>query len=620
MGDEINLDPYGFQNVRTATWAGIDPRGSWLAIGAAKSEHGLCLQIPGCNLKDDGIWRVPLTWPAYVAFKAVWSSQPITEHPQLLSWAAGKWREVQDRYTSRMAMDATDPEVLSELISLDGAGGLQLDGIQRGHVNWLVRWRRVILGDPMGNGKTPPLIRALQLLGPEACPALVICPDSAPRSWARKVATWAPQLRVQVVLGTALARRKALETPADIYIIPWPNLRYHTRLAAYPSQRMVTCPEHGGVDPKITPARCEVHAKELNGLGIKTVIADECHRMADPKAKQTRAAQWMAHHAENFWAVTGTLTAADVGDLWAVLHAIDPKAWPARTRYTDLYAEVVHEWHGGSETLGLRPDTEPYFHTAVDPCFRRIPIRTGRPERLEPEFRYPEMSGAQSRAYTQLTKELLADLTGQQMVPDNDAVRFGRLVQLASSAVELDDGEDGHGFTKQKVRLALPSNKADDLLEFLADNEGQWIVTCFSPDLAELCARKLDAAHIPHTKIIGGMSSDAKDQAAQLFQNNDRIRVIFLTAAGSESIDLQAARGVVFLQPNPSFVAREQIIGRADRRGQTRPVRTVYMISPVPVDNRLYDLGCEKEERHSQVTRDAALMRWVIEQGELAGT
>jgi SNF2 family DNA or RNA helicase len=116
------------------------------------------------------------------------------------------------------------------------------------------------------------------------------------------------------------------------------------------------------------------------------------------------------------------------------------------------------------------------------------------------------------------------------------------------------------------------------------------------------------------------MSSDAKATAAETFQANPQIRVIFLTAAGSESIDLQAARGVVFLQPNPSFVATEQIVGRSDRRGQTHPVRTIYMLSPNTVDQRLFELSQQKEERHAQVTRDAELMAWVVSETELAGT
>lgn len=617
-------------------WASIDSSASppSLAIGAAKAEHHLCLQIPGCNLsKSDGIWRLPLTWPGYVAFRAVWSVQPIQIYPELAAWEASKWADIQLRYQSRAYMDAPEPLRSQLLVAEDtlaatrppGTPELHLDAIQRGHVTWLLAWRRCILGDPMGNGKTPPLIAALRQLDAqgEGLPALVICPDSAPLEWARKLRNWAPELRVQVVAGTALARRRALETEADVYVIVWQNLRYHTRLAAYPSQRFVTCDEHGGTMGK-TAAQCEIHPKELNGMKIATVIADECHRMGNPKSKQTRAAQWMAHHAENFWAVTGTLTSDNVGSLWPVLHAIEPKGWPARGRYMDLYAQQEYAYMGGKSYLDLRPDTASYFHTAVDPVFRRIPLRTGRPERAEPEFRYPPLQPAQARAYRQLAKELLTDLPGGHvMVPDNSAVKFGRLVQLASSCVEIIEGETTAGFTDELVKLCLPSNKADDLLDFLEDNEGQWIVTCFSPDLVELCARKLDTAKIAHTRIVGGMSMDQKDVAAQLFQSGPEVRVIFITAAGGESIDLQAARGIVFLQPDPSFIMREQKIGRADRRGQQWPCRTVYMISPGTADQRLYDLGCEKEERHVTVTRDAEMMRWVLgggdfEAGELA--
>lgn len=602
-------------------WAAIDPDGPQLAIGAAKAEHGLCLQIPGMNLKKDGIWRAPLAWPTYVAFRAVWAHQPVSEHPELQAWAGARWEEMLARYEMRAALDASEP-LRAGLVAMEDGGDLHLSGIQRAHTEWLMTWRRCVLGDPMGNGKTPPLIRALQLLHAQeqACPALVVCPDSAPRSWARKLAAWAPELRVQVVSGTAAKRRSALEAGADVYVVAWSTLRYHTRLAAYSGQAFVKCDEHGGTAGK-SASVCEVHDKELNQIRPRTVIADECHRMKDARGKASRAAQYLAHHAENFWGVTGTLTADDIGDLWPVLHAIDPRGWPAKSRYIDLYAQTGYSWRGGAEILDLRPDTSPYFHTAVDPLIRRIPrevARAGQPPRLEPEFRYPELLPGQKASYRQLVKELLADIGGQQIVPDGDAVKFGRLVQLASSMVSLEDGESEQGFTKQEVRLSLPSNKADDLVQFLADNPGQWVVSCYSPALVELCERKLDPLKITHTKIVGGMSGDQKDAASQFFQNGD-MRVIFVTAAGSESIDLYAALGIVFLQPNPSFIAREQLIGRVDRWGQQNPVRQVYMLSPGTVDQRLYDLGTQKEERHTSVTQDPAMLRWMLENAEPAG-
>jgi hypothetical protein len=613
--------------IMTATWAAIDPdpKGPYLAIGCAKAEWELARQIPGCNFsKEDQIWRAYLTWPAWVAFRAVWSAQPIAVSPQLLEWESDRWYEISERMQMRTALDSGQ-HLTAQITGMEDGGDLHLDPIQRAHVGWLDRWRRCILADPTGNGKTPPLIRELQIMKTrgEGLPALVICPDSSPLEWQRKVGKWAPELRSVVIAGSAANRRKQLAAEADVYIIVWQNVRYHTRLAPYPGLKFRVCtdPErthrqHTGIDPKITEATCEVHLKELNDIPFHTVIADECHRMADAKSKQTRAVQWMAHHAENFWAVTGTLTPNDASDLFPVLHAIDPRGWPSKSRYLDLYAQIQFSFHGGKEILDLRPDTAAYFHTAVDPLFRRIPrelARPGAPPRLEPEFRYPAMTGPQKTAYRQLAKEMLAELDGQMLVPDNHAVKFGRLVALASSAIEMTEGEDAHGFTKEGiVVLAPPSSKVDDLMVFLGDEPGQWVVADFSPALIELAERKLTAAKIPYVKIIGGMSHAEKDTAQQLFQANPEIRVCFLTAAGRESIDLYAAEGVLFLRPEPSYEVREQKIGRVDRRGHVGPIRQVYMVSEGTVDERLWQLGEDKSERHASITQDAAMLRWAL--------
>jgi SNF2 family DNA or RNA helicase len=605
-------------------WAAIDPSGPWLAVGCAKAENGLAKQVPGMNFgKADGIWRAPLSWPAYVAFRTVWGSQPVDEHPGLVEWGDQAWARVQYAYELRSDMDAgRERQVWESLCEVErgeqmtGPNETSLFGFQRGGVQWLAYMRRACLDDPQGNGKTPQVIRTLQVLGADqALPALVICAGAALLGWQREFARWAPELRVQIVAGTALRRRQALleSGESDVYLVAWPNVRMHTRLAAYPSQAFVRCNEHGGSTGK-TVAQCEVHEKELNQIPFRTIIPDEAHRMGDARSKQTRAVWWLAHHAENFWPVTGTPIADTISNLWPVLHGIDPRAWPERTRYLDLYAIKNMAWHGGTEILDIRPDTAAAFHASVQPLIRRIPKELARPEmpkRLPPVFRYPEMTPAQAKAYRQLKKESLAELDGQVIVPGNTAVRFGRMCQLAGSLFELRDGEDSAGFSRQQVELVLPSSKADDLLDFLGDNPGPLVVAANSPPLVALCERKLAAAKITHTKIVGGMSYEQQDQAVQWFQNGDS-RVIFITKAGSESVTLTAADTIFFIQPDPSFLGTEQKIGRIDRIGQKSPVRVVYSISPGTVDERLYKLSTEKAERANSLTQDAGLLRWMI--------
>ena len=588
-----------------------------LAIGAAKAEHHLCQAIPGCNYnKADQIWRAPLSWPAYVCFRTAWASMPIYIYPPLLEYGERAWAAVQQRFADRVRIDA-EPDYQGLIADAEADNAMVLRPDQRGSVEWLVKYGRAGIEDPTGNGKTPIVIRALQVqqqMTGTALPALYIGNGSALLPIRDKFAAWAPELKVSVVAGTAAVREKALKQEADVYLIAWGNLQLHTRLARYGSERLARCSACAGTETKTTPGRCEAHEKELNAIRFGTVIPDEAHKMRDPKTKQTRAAWWLMHHAEFCWPMTGTLVAATVADPWGPMHGLDPRAWPSRSRYIDMFAQKEYAWNRGAEVLGFRPEHAYAAQTIIQPYWRRIPREIARPDsplRCEPEFRYPEMTPAHRKVYEQLAKEALADLEGASMVTGNDLVKYTRLCQLASSMVEQYDGEDEQGFTRPMYKLALPCPKADDLIEFLGDTDGQVVVAAISVQLIELAERKLHAAGISYTHIIGGEPADVQYQANMAFQSG-QFRVIFISQAGSESIDLQAASVIYFLEPDTSFLAREQKIGRVDRYGQRYAVRQVYALTPGTVDKHRYQLGCEKNERHDSVARDPDLLRWIL--------
>jgi SNF2 family DNA or RNA helicase len=603
-------------------WAAIDPGdgapgSEMLAVGCSRAEYTLCEQLPGMNYrKSDQIWRAPLSWQAWVAFKTLWASQPIDVHPKLAAWGASRWRHIEFSYELRSALNARDQaELLIDKVE-EASPGRQLRPFQRGGAQWL-RWiERGLLEDPQGNGKTPQIIRALQITA--HLPALIVCPGAAVRNWERELHAWAPELTVKTAAGAAGARRKALAEGedgfADVYVMPWADVRLHTRLARYPGQEFVKCDEHGGSTGK-SKTQCELCLKELNDIPFGTIIADEAHRMKDARSKQTRAVWWLAHHAHQFWAATGTPVADDISDLWPIMHGCDPKGFPSRSKYLDLFAVKALAWHNGEEILGIRPDTADAFQACVQPLIRRIPREVARPEqpdRLPPVFRYPVLPPAQRKLYKQLKAEMEGELdNGTSLVPANTAVLFGRLCQLAASDIETYNAEDRDGFTIQKARMVAPSHKADDLLEYLNDNPGQLVVAANSPQLIAIAEDKLAKAKITSCKVVGGMDSDACDQAVQWFQTG-KCRVIFINSAGSEAITLTASDTIFFIQPDPSFLVTEQKIGRVDRIGQKFPVRVVYSITPGTVEERLYELSVEKRERAAEVTRDADLMRWMI--------
>jgi SNF2 family DNA or RNA helicase len=621
-------------------WADIEPGTSppVLVISCDPAENELAKKIPGCRYsKEDRLWRAPLSWPALGCLGTVWRHQPIRKYPGLAEWEDLKLSETGRRIADRYAEDAS-PELQVFLAeAVEKPGGPYLTPPQRGSVEWLATWRRAGLLDVPGTGKTPPLIRALQCLAvsQQAFPALVICPDSAPRSWARKIAVWAPEIRVAIASGSKTRREKAIELArsgdADVLIMTWGNLRLHTRLGLYPGQAYVRCNDCGGVQGK-SVALCEVHAKELNEVRedgevttwLRTVIADEAHRAADPTSKQCRAMWFLAHHCENFWPATGTPIVNNIGDLWSILHAIDPLAWPVKSKFLDLFAVTGFAWmNKGKEVLDIRADTADALHWLIDPLFRQVPevvARAGQPLLAGPEFRYPDLTAGQHRAYTAFKRQGLTEVEDAgsgattEVVPDNTAVRYVRMHQLSSAMIEVRDGEDGLGFSEDRVRLCMPSNKVTDLVDFLADEAGPWIVTSSSLQLIDLAAAALGdpKVDVSHTRITGGMSGEAKDTAAVAF-NNGEYRVIFLTpGAGGEAIDLDRADGVLWLDPPSSWVERTQVNGRADRFGRRTHARQVYMISPGTVETRLYELSLDRQAGNAKLTLTPAMAAWLM--------
>ena len=600
-----------------------------LVIHCERAEYSLCQQIPGCNFHEKTqLWRVPLSWPAYVAFREVWKFQPVLQQPELDEWAASAWQDVQISYHGKAAMDSYDPE-LSRFLDLaddrtpparleDGTEmPRRLFGYQRGGVSWLAREEKAGLFDPQGNGKTPVVIRAIEYLqdtGRTAGPAVIVCTDAMLLDWRDELAVWAPELTVSVVKGTALKRRRALEEQADIYLISWSVVRYHTRLAQYQGQAFVRCNDHGGHTDK-TVAQCEVHEKELNALGLSIVVADEAHRMKDATTKQTRAVWWLMHNAQYAWPVTGTPIADNIADIWSVGHGLSPRAFPAKSRFLDLYAEVRLDWqHGSKEILDIKPDSAQSFHATVQPMFRRIPrdlARPFQPPRLPPVIRYVDMDGPQKKAYQQVEKMAMADLVSSTVVTGNDLVKFSRLCQLATAMIETSDGEDPYGFTKQLVAMCNPSNKVTDLLDFMSSEPDPVVVAANSPQVIALAGARLSELKVPWCKVTGAESTDEKHLAREQFQAG-QAQVIFITKAGAESITLTAAHTIYFIQPDPSFLSREQKIGRIDRITQRAPVQPVYAITPGTVDERLYKLGNEKENRAASVTMDVDLLRWIV--------
>ena len=575
----------------------------------------VCRALPGSRWDSDrNVWRIPVSWTGCLSLRSTFGQQ-LEIGPKLAEWATNE-------KSSRI-----DPSnFLREVEAMDG-GDQDLFPHQRAGVEWLAKSKRGLLADEPGLGKTAQAIRALKKLkdnGEEVFPALVVCPNTLKTNWEREFDKWWPGVDVQVIKGSATQRRKAFDHEAQVYVINWESLRSHSRLVSYGSIALAHCTECGGHDSKITPARCEVHNRELNNIPFKAVIADEIHRSKDPKSKQTRALWSASGKAEIRFALTGTPIANDVVDLWPILHWLDEREWPSKTKWIDRYINTFPNAFGALMVLGLKPAMESEFFAGINPRMRRMlkaKVLPWLPEVIN-DRRDVEMGAKQEKAYKQMLDNMMAmlestpadaleaaemqegDYSGDLVVATNPMVQMGRLIQFASAYGQIEYTENG-----EKMFLSDPSCKVDALMDDIGNGDfgdDSVAVCAVSRQLIELLSAHMTKAGIKHGLITGAQNEFERQQAIDDFQTGRTKWILFTAQAGGVGVTLTAARRLVMLQRPWSLVDYKQALDRVHRIGSEihdSIIITDYVTEGTMEEKVIDTLGA-KDYNFQQIVKD----------------
>jgi SNF2 family DNA or RNA helicase len=439
------------------------------------------------------------------------------------------------------------------------------------------------------------LIRTLERLGPEALPALVVCPNSMKYTWEEEITKWS-NLSSTVIDGTAAKRKKSFQAKTDVYIINWESLRLHTRLAPYGSINLT--------DAEKTP-------KELNAFEWGTVIADEAHRAKDARSKQARALWHVSRGAKHRFAATGTPIESNPSELWPIMNFVSPEDFPRKTKYIERYCLQSFNPFGGMEIIGLAPEHAAEFHTIVDPRMIRRPkdvILPQLPPKVE-SIRYIPFTGKQKTAYDQMAKHMIAELDDEVLVTTSPIAQFMRLSQFASAFAEINDEGD--------VELTTPSNKIDALVELVEEAQSQQIVVfAESKQLINLANDKLVADGVTTGLITGDISTEMRQVVMNKFQAGE-IQVVLGTAAAAEGITLTAASILVFMQRFWSSIKNKQASDRIHRIGQTaEKVDIITFATKGTVDEYREKVLDDKEESLQEILQDDAIRLDMLKWGK----
>jgi SNF2 family DNA or RNA helicase len=586
----------------------LDDATQKIRIHAEYRYKDLVKTLPGSKWDQKAnTWTVPRSWSGCLALRSTFGAS-LEIGPNLSDWA------FNERKTR------VDPaNALRDAISSD-VGDADLYPHQRAGVQFLATARRALLADEPGLGKTAQSIRSLKALhdaGEEVFPAIIVCPSTIKKNWEREFKMWWPDINVQVIDGTPVKRRKQFknilepvdgEPTPDVVVINWDSLRLHSRLAPYGSISIAKCKACGGSDANVTEAKCQAHKRELNMIDFKSAVADEIHRAKDPKSQQTRALWAATAGAEIRFALTGTPMAADVTDLWPILHWLDPDEWPSKSRWIDRFVDTMTNAFGGTIVLGIKPAMLDEFYASINPRMRRMlkSIVLDLPPIIY-ERRDVTMGAKQKKAYEQMRDHMIAEVEGDQFLTASSALtQMTRLLQFASASATLEaDPRTG----EIKAKLSEPSATLDAVMDDIKSGDfgpDSVAITSVSRQLLELLSARLTKEGIEHGMVTGALTQDQRNAHIDDFQAGRTKFILYTAGAGGVGVTLTAARWLLRIQRPWSLIDDVQVRDRVHRIGSEIHDSIIiqdYVTSDTVQDHVAEVLGV-KGDSFEQIVRD----------------
>lgn len=590
------------------------------------------------------VWLFNLTWQSCLALKAEFG-EDLSVGPALTQWA-------QDEYTNKILPAYTLRD------KVEGEGYERLFPHQRGDVLFLSTAERAILANGLGSGKSQSAFSTARYLWEfkqtNPFPALVVCPNSTKFSWKREIEEVWPGLNVVVIDGTAGERKKqfvnasgtvrcVIHDPepvdeskpvkkskakpkapvctckAHVYIINWESVRTHSRLKHYGDTALKKCTQHGGLDPKVTAAACEVHPKDLNEIDFNMVIGDEAHRIMDPSSKVSQAFKAATGDARFRIALTGTPISASPENLFSILNWLMPEAYPSKTKYVERFCKFHLDNWGTMVVTGIRRGMENEFFQGVDPFLRRMPKELILPF-LPPVLRSRrdvEMTAKQKKAYEQMKEQMIAEVDEGVVTTTSALTKATRMLQFASSYAEVEyrmvkDPETKQMVEKPVVLLKDPSCKLDAFMEDLPGfGDDSIVVFAVSKQLINMLSARLNKAGIAHGLITGDQDAVERQHHMDAFQAGHTKLILVSIAAGGTGITLTKGRVGVFLQRSWSMIENTQAEGRIHRIGsqQHESVQIIDYVTAGSSEELVFKAVEEKGRQLEFILRDAQLMK-----------
>ena len=414
---------------------------------------------------------------------------------------------------------------------------------QRYCIDRLIADPRIALFLDMGLGKTIITLSAIYHLKYSRFAVrkvLIIAPKKvAEATWQREAAKWdgVHILRMQTVLGTRARRLKALNTPADIYIINRENVPWLV--------------EH-----------------YRNDWPFDMVVVDESSSFKNPRAKRFKALSYMYPHIKRTVLLTGTPSPNGIIDLWSQIYLLDrgERLGGTFSGFRNRYFTPGERSRDIIYTYDPKDGAEDAIMNAISDV--AISMKANDYLQLPPvvEDTIPVVLDAKARrAYDTMERTMVLELlqSGEQITAASAAALSNKLQQLANGAV----------YNEEHKTHAVHDCKIEAFMELIEQLNGKSALVFynFQHDLARIVEA------LRQTNLRVRVLRGAEDELAW---NHGEVDILLAhPASAAYGLNLQdGGNHVVWYGLNWSLELYQQANKRLHRQGQTQTVIVHHLV------------------------------------------
>lgn len=326
---------------------------------------------------------------------------------------------------------------------------------------------------------------------------------------------------------------------------------------------------------------------ELKTRDYQTIICDEAHYLKSPKAIRTRVVKDIAKNIPYAVFLSGTPFMNQPSELFTLLNMIDPVGFSNYFDYAKRYCGA--ERIGGVWVFPKNVVSNPteLANRLTGIMLRRTKGMVGL-ELPSLTRSYVPVDMENYKKYEQERKRILAEkATGL-----NQLAKLNLLRQLV-----------GIGKCPPAIELA----------ESILEQDKQVVLFAHHKEVVSLLQKGLSKYQ---TALITGdtPASERQKISNEFLMDKSKIRVIIMTTAGAEGIDLYGASDIIIVERDWTPAREEQAEARLHRIGQKNPVTAWYLVANDTIDYKFNELIKLKRDTFKQVVRQDEILNTLYDE------